>query len=413
VKNEDLAVATHGRSFWVLDDISPLRQWSESLKSEDVHLFAPADANHTTFPSSFFGGSSNSGQNPPPGAVIYYYLKTEIKKPEEKKDGKKEDKGEGKKQEEKDAKKDAASPSTPIAAPPAPGAAPDSSGSEDSQNKDDKDKDKDKEPRVKIEILDSTGKVVRTYPAKHPPATEGEEDFGARSQPDEIATEAGINRFVWDLHYEGASRIPNSPLWGGSPDGPVALPGDYQVRLTVDGKSRTQPFRIVPDPRLRVSAEDLKKQFDLMQAILGKVTQVHDAIRQIRDVRAQMTVLNKRLKEEKNLNATVLADAGSALDKKMTVVEEALIQTKAKSGQDVLNYPIRLNNLLVALGGVVSSADAAPTKQDYEMFDDLGKQADQQLAKWNEIVKADLPAYNQLAQDKAVPAVGLSRATEP
>jgi photosystem II stability/assembly factor-like uncharacterized protein len=406
VKNDDLAVATHGRSFWVLDDISPLRQWSESLKSEDVHLFAPADANHTTFPASLFGGSSNSGQNPPPGAVIYYYLKTEIKKPEEKNDGKKEDKREGKKEEEKDAKKDAASPSTPIAATPSPGAAPDSSASEDSQ-------DKDKEPRVKIEILDSTGKVVRTYPPKHPPATEGEENFGARSHPDEIATEAGINRFVWDLHYEGASRIPNSPLWGGSPDGPVALPGDYQVRLTVDGKSRTQSFRIVPDPRLRVSAEDLKKQFELMEAILGKVTQVHDAIRQMRDVRAQMTVLNKRLKEEKNLNAKVLADAGSALDKKMTVVEEALIQTKAKSGQDVLNYPIRLNNLLVALGGVVSSADAAPTKQDYEMFDDLGKQADQQLAKWNEIVKTDLAAYNQLAQHKAVPAVGLSPATEP
>ena len=96
----------------------------------------------------------------------------------------------------------------------------------------------------------------------------------------------------------------------------------------------------------------------------------------------------------------------------MTVVEEALIQTKAKSGQDVLNYPIRLNNLLVALGGVVSSADAAPTKQDYEMFDDLGKQADEQLAKWNDIMKTDFAAYNQLARDKNIPAVGLSPATE-
>ena len=96
----------------------------------------------------------------------------------------------------------------------------------------------------------------------------------------------------------------------------------------------------------------------------------------------------------------------------MTGVEEALIQTKAKSGQDVLNYPIRLNNLLVALGGVVSSADAAPTKQDYEMFHDLGKQADEQLAKWSEIVKTDLAAYNRLAQEKTVPIVGLSPATE-
>jgi hypothetical protein len=150
-----------------------------------------------------------------------------------------------------------------------------------------------------------------------------------------------------------------------------------------------------------------------MQSILGKVTQVHDAVRQIRDIRAQMTAFNKRLKEEKNPNAQALADAGKALDKKMKVVEEALIQTKAKSGQDVLNYPIRLNNLLVALGGVVSSADAAPTKQDYEMFDDLSKQADEQLAKWDEIVKTDLASYNRLAQEKAVPLVGLAPPTQP
>jgi len=184
------------------------------------------------------------------------------------------------------------------------------------------------------------------------------------------------------------------------------------VRITVDGKSQTQIFKIVPDPRLKVTSDDLKKQFDLMQSIIGKVTEVHDAVRQIRDVRAQMTALDKRLKEEKNLNAKALSDAGKDLDKKMTIVEEALIQTKSKSGQDVLNYPIRLNNVLVALGGVVSSADAAPTRQDYEMYDDLSKQADEQLTKWNEIVKTDLAAYNKLAQEKAIPAVGLSPATE-
>jgi photosystem II stability/assembly factor-like uncharacterized protein len=378
VKNDDLAVATHGRAFWVLDDLSPLRQWNESLKSDDVHLFAPSDANHTTFSGSFFGPSGNAGQNPPAGAVVYYYLKTEIKKPDEK----------DKKDEKKDEAKSAGS------------AAPSSDSS-----------DKKPESRVKIEILDSTGKVVRVFPPKNPPAEGGEDSF-SRTHGSEIATEAGINRFVWDLRYEPAPNIPNSPLWGGSTDGPLALPGGYQVRLTVDGKSQTQPFKIVPDPRLKVTADDLKKQFDLMQAILAKVTQVHDAVRQIRDIRAQTTALNKRLTDDKNPNAKTLADASSALDKKMTVVEEALIQTKAKSGQDVLNCPIRLNNLLVALGGVVSSADAAPTKQDYEMFDDLGKQADEQLAKWDEIVKTDLAGYNQLARDKDIPAIGLSPATE-
>lgn len=386
VKNDDLAVATHGRSFWVLDDLSPLRQWSDSIKADDVHLFAPADANHTTFSGSFFGAGEHAGQNPPAGAVIYYYLKTEIKKPENKK-------------EESAANSEGAKAGASSAAEAKP------AGNAASEEK-------KPEARVKIEILDSSGKVIRTYPPKHAPAAEGEEGFFSRRRPDEIPTEAGVNRFVWDLRYEGAPRIPNSPLWGGSTDGPTAVPGEYQVRLTVDGKSQTQPLKIVPDPRLQVTAEDLKKQFDLMQQILGKVTEVHDAVRQIRDVRAQITAVNKRLKEEKNPNAKELADAGAALDKKMTVVEEALIQTKSKSGQDVLNYPIRLNNLLVALGGVVSSADASPTKQDYEMYGDLSKQADEQLAKWNEIVKTELASYNKLAQEKAVPLVGLSPATE-
>jgi photosystem II stability/assembly factor-like uncharacterized protein len=386
VKNDDLAVATHGRSFWVLDDLSPLRQWSDSIKSDEVHLFSPADANHTIFSGSFFGAGEHAGQNPPAGAVIYYYLKTEIKKPENKKD-------------EAAANADAAkASSTSSAEAKAPGTA--------------NPEEKKSEPRVKIEILDSVGKVIRTYPPKHPPAAEGEESFFSRSRLEEIPTDAGINRFVWDLRYEGAPRIPNSPLWGGSTDGPTALPGDYQIRLTIDGKVQTQPFKIIPDPRLQVTTQALKKQFDLMQQILGKVTEVHDAVRQIRDLRAQITAVNKRLKEEKNPNAKELADAGAALDKKMTVVEEALIQTKSKSGQDVLNYPIRLNNLLVALGGVVSSADASPTKQDYEMFDELSKQADEQLEKWNEIVKTDLASYNHLAQEKAVPLVGLSPATE-
>jgi photosystem II stability/assembly factor-like uncharacterized protein len=399
VKNDDLAIATHGRSFWVLDDLSPLRQWSDSVKTNDVHLFTPADANHTTFPGSFFGAGPNAGQNPPVGAVFYYYLKTEIKKPEEKKGEKKDE-----------ANSSASAATTPAAQPASPTASstPQSATSESAASDE-----KKEESRMKIEILDSTGRVIRTYPPKHPPVSDSEENPFARNRGDEIPTEAGINRFVWDLHYEPVPRIPNSPLWGGSTDGPLALPGEYQVRLTVDGKSQTQSFKIVPDPRLKITADDLKKQFDLMQQILGKVTEVHDAVRQIRDIRAQMTTLNKRLKEEKNPNAKAIADAGTALDKKMIVVEEALIQTKAKSGQDVLNYPIRLNNLLVALGGVVSSADAAPTKQDYEMYDELSKQADEQLAKWNEIVSTDLPAYNRLAQEKTIPVVGLSPATEP
>jgi hypothetical protein len=383
----------------VLDDLAPLRQWQESVRNDDVHLFAPSVANHTTFPPSFFGGG-NAGTNPPAGAVIYYFLKNEIKKAEPKKEG------------------GAQAAGSSTEATPAAGNAPSSGAStanapagSTAANAEKTGENKPAE-RVKIEILDASGKVIRTYPPKNPPAEGGEEGFGFGARPTPIPTEAGINRFVWDLRYEGAERIPNSPLWGGSTEGPIALPGKYQVRLTVDGKSQTQPLEIVPDPRLKVTQEDLKKQFDLMEQILGKVTQVHEAVKQIRDVRAQITSLNKRLTQEKFANAKAIADAGAALDKKMTAVEEELIATKARSGQDVLNYPIKLNNLLVALGGVVSSADASPTKQDYEMFDDLSKQADVQLGKWNDIVKTDLASFNSLIREQQVPAVGVTAPAE-
>jgi photosystem II stability/assembly factor-like uncharacterized protein len=377
VKNNDLAVATHGRAFWILDDLSPLQQWQDSIKNSDVHLFAPRAASHTVFPGSFFGGG-NAGQNPPGGAIFYYFLKNEIKKPEKKPD---ETKAENSASGAPDKEEAGQKPEKPAEAKPAV------------------------EP-VKIEILDASGKVIRTYPPRRA-GEQTEEGFGRRGREDAVPAKAGVNRFVWDLHYEGATRIPNSPLWGGGTDGPLALPGKYEVRLTVNGKSQTQPFEIVPDPRLQVSQEDLKKQFDLMQSILGKVTQVHEAIQQIRDVRAQITALNKRLAQEKFADAKAISDAGTALDKKMTVVEEALIQTKAKSGQDVLNYPIRLNNLLVALGGVVSSADAAPTSQDYELYGELSKQADEQLARWDDIVKTDVVTFNNMAKQKEVPAIGI------
>jgi hypothetical protein len=151
----------------------------------------------------------------------------------------------------------------------------------------------------------------------------------------------------------------------------------------------------------------LAKQFDLLLKIRDKVTETDDAIIQIRDFRDQINAINKRLKNDPR--AKLVADAGKTLDKNMTVVEEALIQTKAKSGQDVLNFPVRLNNHLVALSGVVGGADAAPTKQSFEVFDMLSKAVDEQLAKWKAIVATDVVAYNTLVRQQDVPALFLAQ----
>jgi len=261
---------------------------------------------------------------------------------------------------------------------------------------------------VSIEILDAKGQVIRKYPPKAQAADEGGGDEGFGRGPERpLPTEAGLNRFTWDMHYEGSTRVPRSPLWGGNTDGPVAVPGKYQVRLTVQGKSFTAPLELKPDPRSKATQADLEKQFDLRLKIRDRVTEAHEAINQMRDIRAQITALNKRL--EGQPQAQAVADAGKQLDKRMTEVEEVLIQTKAKSNQDVLNYPIRLNNYLVALGGVVESADAAPTQPSYDVFEMLSKQLDEQLAKWQQILSTDVPAYDQAVQKQSVPAIILAK----
>jgi photosystem II stability/assembly factor-like uncharacterized protein len=365
----DLVLATHGRSFWVLDDITALEHYEESVPQQEAHLFPPAATSHTLFRGSFFRPQGSVGKNPPEGAVIDYWLKTSLRKSD---------------------KKDA-SAATAEAKPKT-----EDVGKGEAEKK-------DEAPKITLEILDSSGKVIRKFPKKEEPAGD-EENGGDRDHSDEnLPAEAGLNRFVWDLRYEGATKVPRAPLWGGSTDGPVALPGAYQIRLTVLGKTYTAPLEIKSDSRLKISQEDLAKQFDLLLKIRDKVTETDDAIIQIRDVREQVNAENKRLKND--LREKAIAESGKALDKKMTEVEEQLIQTKAKSGQDVLNFPVRLNNHMVALSGVVGSADTAPTKQSYEVFDMLTKAVDEQLAKWKAIVSTDVAAYNNLVKQQEVPAI--------
>jgi photosystem II stability/assembly factor-like uncharacterized protein len=380
VKNDDLVVATHGRAFWILDDIGPLRQYSDSIPQQQAHLFNPTPTNETIFHPSFFGGQGAVGKNPPGGAVIYYWLKDSLKKPDHKA-GAGESDAAGAETHEAEAKADS-----------------DKSAA-----------DKKEPPKITLEILDASGNVVRKYPKKEVEgiADEDEDFFSRGGGGKDLPADAGLNRFVWDQRYEGATKVPKAPLWGGSTDGPEAMTGNYQVRLTVLGQSYTAPLEIVRDPRLSVTQASLQKRFDLLMKIRDKVTATDDTIIEIRQVRDQINALNKRLGDD--ANGKPIVDAGKALDKKMTPIEEALIQTKAKSGQDVLNFPVRLNNDLVALSGVVGSAQTAPTQQSYEVFDLLSKRLDEQLAKWNQIVSTDIPAYNSLVKQQEIPALKVTQ----
>jgi phenylalanyl-tRNA synthetase alpha subunit len=175
------------------------------------------------------------------------------------------------------------------------------------------------------------------------------------------------------------------------------------VRLRAGENSRIQKFEIKKDPRLRTTQEEFKEQFEFLIKVRDKVSTLHTAVNTIRDIRNQTNDLVKRL--EKNSMKDTVAAVAKKLNDQLKKVEEEIIQVKIKAGQDALNYPIKLNDKIATLSGVVSSADTKPTKQSYDVFDELSGKLDAQLSKYRKIVETDLPGFNKLVQNLNIPAV--------
>jgi len=256
---------------------------------------------------------------------------------------------------------------------------------------------------VTIDILDSGGQVIRTFkgvPETDKDKKEGEaapqpSDDDFRPLPAKVATKQGLNRFVWDMRYPDATDFKGLVLWAGSTRGPVAPPGSYQVRLTAAGQSKTEAFTIVRNPLERASDADLQEQFMLAKQISGKLSAANDAVLRIRALKEQVA---ERTGKAKNARITRAADD---LTGKLTDVEGEIYQYRNRSSQDPLNFPIRLNNKLAALQGVVDSGDAKPTDQSYAVFKDLSVQLDRQLQRLDTLVQTDVAAFNkELARKK-------------
>jgi photosystem II stability/assembly factor-like uncharacterized protein/DNA-binding FrmR family transcriptional regulator len=332
VKNDDLVVATQGRSFWILDDLTPLHQYRpELLTKGPAHLFTPRTA-YRLPGGGGFGGDDDArpprteGQNPPAGAVIHFRLKNAPAKGE----------------------------------------------------------------KMALEIHEAGGALVRRYaPDAERPA-------------DKFEPKAGMNRIAWDLRYPPAEGFPGLVLWGGLP-APRAVPGKYQARLIVGKDEQTVDFEVKPDPRSSASHSDLEQQFRFVTELRDKITEVHKTILRIRDVREQITNLRKRLKDKADAK-DVLA-AADAVEKSLTAVEEALYQTKAKSNQDVLNFPIRLNNKLVGVAGSASIGDARPTEGAIKVKQGLVSETDRELAKFRQVMSDELPKLNEALEKAKVPGV--------
>ncbi|MGA7685129.1 MAG: hypothetical protein WCA58_08955 [Terriglobales bacterium] len=342
VKNDDLVVATHGRSFWILDDVTPLRQYADTIANEDMHLYSPAVAYrlHTA------GGDEPpparlvfNGKNPPNGAVIYYYVKK--------------------------APKD----------------------------------------EVKIEILDASGSVIRGYSSKRNEPLDEPRDPDDKKPEKQIKVEDGLNRFVWDMHYDDAHRVPGYYLWeyGDGARGPLAVPGKYQVRLTVNGKSETEPFEVKIDPRVTVSQADLEKQFKLEMDLRDELTRVYDAVNEIQDVREQLDGLKRRVGPD---SSKTLLDGVSVLDTRLVAVRDPLINFKISASEDSLAYAPGIDAKLAFLSmAVAGAADAAPTAAEYREYDRLKKQSDELLARWDEVRNVDIGNFQKLAAEQRVPSI--------
>ncbi|NIP83507.1 MAG: glycosyl hydrolase, partial [Gemmatimonadetes bacterium] len=218
----------------------------------------------------------------------------------------------------------------------------------------------------------------------------------------ELSMEEGLHSFDWNLRYPGATEFPGMILWAASTRfGPVAAPGEYRVRLTADGTTREQGFRVLKNPLLpEVTQADLDEQFRLSLEIRDRVTEANDAVRLIRGIERQ---IEERL--EARPEDAELESAAQSLRAELDAVEGEIYQVRNQSNQDPLNFPIKLNNRLAALMGVVQNADGRPTEQSYEVFELLSGQLDEQLRRLDEVLDTGLDRFNQLLDSRDLEAV--------
>ena len=343
VHGSDLVASTQGRAFWILDDLSSLRQLNEQVAGSAVHLFQPRDTYRMRISGGGGGGATAGvGQNPAAGVVVSYYLK-EV-------------------------------PSGGVTLEVL-----------------DKGGKTIRTFRSRENAAGQGGNERRAF-------------LGPPPSRSIVPAEAGLNRFEWDMRYPDASLPPQGTnLFGASVRGPQVVPGTYQVRLNAGGRTQTQSFEIKKDPRTTTTAEEFEKQFTLLAQIHEKLTTTHDAIADIIAARADLRSAIAR--SDGTPAAAAIAAQGKTLDASLASVQDELVQMNIRDGNDVLTYPAKLNNLIAALAPVVAATDTAPTAQSYEVFKDLSGRLDRQLERLDSIMVKEVEAFNKLVEDQHVAAI--------
>ncbi|HXX79128.1 MAG TPA: hypothetical protein VEI53_11570, partial [Ktedonobacteraceae bacterium] len=376
VKDTDLIVATHGRSLWILDDLTPLRSINRELQDQSAYLFKPRPTvryltswgfSHASAPGTFYrmtgdrmitarreqrpdgdmiDRNMDAGENPHDGVIVYYYLKQKL------------------------------------------------------------------EDEVKLTFRTKQGEVIKSFTSeihqnqrldekKATDPTDEEED--KEKKDPRVSKEAGTNRFIWNMRYHDPRTIDGYVASEAVMSGPIAAPGFYQVELTVGNQSLTEIFEIQKDPRVPASQEDLQAQFDLHLKVRDRLSETHDAINMLRNIRQQAEDWVKRSGGRQDHDAIV--SAALSLKEKLAPIEDELTQSKAKTRQDTMNWPVKLNGKLAWLAAVISSSQSAPTKQTYELYEDLVQRIDVQLHRLKEVIDRDVASFNQLMRESGVPAI--------
>jgi photosystem II stability/assembly factor-like uncharacterized protein len=338
VEKNDLVITTHGRGFYILDHLGPLRE--HDAATADAHLFKPED------------GIRSAG-----GARIAYLLKKPVQK-------------------------------------------------------------------LTVEILDGKGQVLRTFTGSAPAAGGGRgggrgggggaeagegEGGGGRGGFGQVnpPMTAGLHNVTWDLRHASATSFPGMVLWGGGVAGPAVLPGNYQVRLTADGKTLTQPLIVKKHPLIQVTDADLQEQFALASQIRDKLSEANNAVIQIRKIKQTVA---ERIKQS-NDNAQLKA-AGTTLTKNLSAVEAEIYQVRNQSNQDPLNFPIKINNRLAALLSMVNRGDGKPIGNALPVFNDLKAELKVQTDQLARVLSADLATFNAEARRLNLEVVSEKQAVE-
>ncbi len=365
LKNDDLVVATHGRSFWILDDVTPLHQIQDEMLANEAHLFQPRTAVRHV-PNLFEGFSGgrpgknyvamftnvttfveekteegvvnrqflDAGKNPPDGVIVTYYLKEEPEQP------------------------------------------------------------------VKLTFLDADGNKVKGFVCK---PDEAEKEEGKEEDKDliYISASAGMNRFVWDMRYEDSVKIKGKDFSASKVTGPRAMLGTYQAQLSVGEESWTQSFEIVIDPRVTADHADLQAQFDMWMEIRDKVSEANTAVNNLRALQEQVEGWLKRTEGE------AITTAGKALKEKLGEIELPLIVPGLKNQSEILNNGMRLIAQMAGLAPVVYSADFKPTQAARDVFAKHSGEIDAQIGLLHEAIEMDVAAFNQMVLDADLGALGV------